>query len=100
MIPEKRIVKIDIVGNEHTAFQKRLNMCRDLAETGSHGYHIVGNACKALYEIRNGPGGFDQRFIPAGYGCSIVQHNSHFRYVVISRIPPGSFDIDDGVHVE
>ncbi len=95
---KKGIVEIDVMGDENGSLEPFVYKRGYFVEIRGIGDHFIGDAGQYLDESGNGHTRVDQSLIALQLPDSIVEHNSHFRYGVISCITTGSFYVDYRVH--
>src|SRR6267142_17590 len=95
---EKRIIEIDIMRHKDGVFQPLVESGSDLFKARGVGHHIVVDSRQCLDIPGDRHARADQGLVALDLPVSIMQHNSNFRYGVISRITAGSFYIDYRVH--
>lgn len=98
VVLQKGIIEINVVGDENGPFQHGGDAGGQLLEKRGILHHGRGDTGKHLDIIRDFTDRFYETFEPAYHFATVMQHNSHLRYVVISRITSRSFYIHDGIH--
>src|SRR4051794_19868412 len=84
--------------HENAVCQQTMDIACLFPEAGRLRQHGFIDPCKGRDEIRDPLKWIYQGLISAFYLFPVMQHNSHFRYAVISSVAAGCFDIDNRVH--
>lgn len=97
-MPDKGIVKVDIVRNENSFLQQVKNPGRDFLETRRTNQHFIGDSGKRRNISREGHSRVNQCLVTTFLLDPVVQDDGDFRDPVGSRMPAGGFDIYNRIH--